>query len=504
MAILLGAGAACGSSEPVQTPTSITLASSTALSGVVGEMLSDAPAVVVNDQNGNPISGIALTIVVTPGGGTLASPATTTAKGPTPLGTYTLGTVAGTNTITVSAAGLAPLVIQITARAGAPAALAVLAGDKQTALAGTRVSPIQLAVKDRFGNGVTTATPATFAVIAGGGRLAAQTVTADAAGIIAVPAWDLGRSVLPQVIRATLGTFTVDVTATVRSEFNVDVRFFGAPMSPAQQTLFANAAARINAMIVGDIIGVRTGSLNLAEFCGMPGLPIIDEVVDDVIIYAAIQPIDGPGKILAQAGPCATRSAAARHLPVIGIMSFDEADLERLTNGGSLQDVITHEMLHVVGFGTLWNASTNLFVSKADTTNPRYTGAGGVQGCREVGGSVSCAETVPLENTGGQGTRDSHWRESVFDTELMTGFAERSGAMPVSVMTVRALGDLSYVINPDAADPYTIAIGSLQAVRAGPDAPLEEWETSLPGDGVIIGPGGTHTRGAPIRKHIPR
>jgi hypothetical protein len=29
---------------------------------------------------------------------------------------------------------------------------------------------------------------------------------------------------------------------------------------------------------------------------------------------------------------------------------------------------------------------------------------------------------VPVENSGGSGTRDAHWRESEFGNEVMTGY----------------------------------------------------------------------------------
>ena len=60
-----------------------------------------------------------------------------------------------------------------------------------------------------------------------------------------------------------------------------------------------------------------------------------------------------------------------------------------------------------------------------------------------------------MEDTGGQGTVDSHWRESVFDNELMTGFIG-PGANPLSAITLQALADMGYSVNLSAADPYTL------------------------------------------------
>ena len=48
--------------------------------------------------------------------------------------------------------------------------------------------------------------------------------------------------------------------------------------------------------------------------------------------------------------------------------------------------------------------------------------------------AIDGASGVPVENTGGAGTRGGHWRESIFQTELMTGWA--GGAMAMSSVSV--------------------------------------------------------------------
>jgi hypothetical protein len=76
-----------------------------------------------------------------------------------------------------------------------------------------------------------------------------------------------------------------------------------------------------------------------------------------------------------------------------------------------------------------------------------------------VGGqSYVAGLKVPVENTGGSGTVDAHWRESVFGSELMTGFVD-AGVNPLSRVTVASMGDLGYAVNLADADPYTLAPG---------------------------------------------
>ncbi len=133
-------------------------------------------------------------------------------------------------------------------------------------------------------------------------------------------------------------------------------------------------------------------------------------------------------------------------------MSFDIADLAQMEADGTLHDVIAHEMGHVLGVGTVWDLK-GLLVG-AGTANPTFVGP---EAMAEFGALLGDGEAqpVPVENTGGPGTSDGHWRESVFRDELMTGFVGAAGN-PVSRMTVASFGDLGYQVDPDAAEPYDL------------------------------------------------
>ena len=85
--------------------------------------------------------------------------------------------------------------------------------------------------------------------------------------------------------------------------------------------------------------------------CGQPSIPAVNETVDDLLIFAEVRAIDGVGGILGAAGPCLIR--VANGLTIIGYMEFDEADLVDLAAFGHLEDVVLHEMAHVLGLGTL-------------------------------------------------------------------------------------------------------------------------------------------------------
>jgi hypothetical protein len=110
-------------------------------------------------------------------------------------------------------------------------------------------------------------------------------------------------------------------------------------------------------------------------------------------------------------------------------------------------------MAHVLGFGTIWNALGLL--SGAGGSDPRFTGADATAEYNSIFGVAEAS--VPVENTGGLGTRDAHWRESVFDNELMTGLLNGGIENPLSRITVASFGDLGYEVNLAAADPFSLS-----------------------------------------------
>ena len=256
-------------------------------------------------------------------------------------------------------------------------------------------------------------------------------------------------------------TLLIAATAPSADAFTITVRINGT-MTPAEQATFATAAARWQQVI-------RTGlpdtplTLTAGE-CGS-GLPAFDGTVDDVLIDASIAPIDGVGNVLGFAGPCVTRTAS--NLPVYGAMQFDSADIARLETSGQLADVILHEMGHVLGFGTVW--TTLGVLQGAGGSDPRFTGPSATGAWQALGQTGN----VPVENSGGAGTTDSHWRESTFGSELMTGYI--NALNPLSAVTAASFADLGYGVDLTAADPY-----GLPALRAGARA------AALPGGTVTL------------------
>lgn len=231
-----------------------------------------------------------------------------------------------------------------------------------------------------------------------------------------------------QIIAPTPPTTTTTPTG---GHFDIQINYAG--FTASQRAIFEQAAARWESVIVGD--------LPSAIYNGV--------VVDDLLINATSTAIDGVGGTLGQAGYDRARTSGTQ-LPYHGSMEFDSADLAAMERDGSLLSVIEHEIGHVLGIGTLWQAKGLL--TGAGGSNPQFTGRQAVAAYNAIFGTSETG--VPVENSGGGGTRDSHWRESTFNNEIMTGYIN-SGANPLSRITVASLADLGYTVNMAVADTYT-------------------------------------------------
>ena len=436
----------------------------------VGTILRPSPTFVVRNSLGDVLANVPVTVTITTGNGTLRNVPVRTTTGLTAIGEWTLDTIAGSNQVTIVAGSAPPVRITVVGIAGAPATVAPDGGVPE-GFAGDFLSGFfALRVRDRYGNPVGGA-GIDLSVIRGGGEVSPPSLMTDGNGIASGIAWRLGRSGGAQLLSAAVGDIHVEVAASIRSAFDPVVRLHGAPLPGNVASALTMAVDRIHAGIVADVSDVPILNFDMSR-CGLQGVTL-NETVDDLVIFAIVTPIDGVGRVLASAGPCVLRTQS--RFPVVGVMRFDADDISALAANGRLPAVVLHEMLHVIGIGTLWRNRDMLFGS--GTTDPRFIGLLAGAQCIAAGGFAGCTDgRVPVENLGGSGTREAHWRESIFDREVMTGFVEADDDMPFSSMSIASLQDLGYVANLLSADPYTVPTPGTVAPRLSPQV-LPAWES---------------------------
>ena len=196
-------------------------------SATVATAVSTPPAVLVEDQYGNPVAGELVTFAVPFGDGTVdpGTAVATNASGIAAVTSWTLGTLAGPDSLTATAGsgGVtgSPVTFTATATAGAASQLVLSAGNGQSAVAGSPVSvEPAVSVEDQYGNPVAGASVA-FTVTSGGGSVTGSPATSSGSGVATVGSWTLGSTAGSNTLEATsagvVGSVVFTATGTAGS-----------------------------------------------------------------------------------------------------------------------------------------------------------------------------------------------------------------------------------------------------------------------------------------------
>lgn len=164
--------------------------------------------------------------------------------------------------------------------------------------------------------------------------------------------------------------------------------------------------------------------------------------VDDVHFRVILNDIDGSGGILGVGGSLADRPDSS--LPYESFIRLDASDIAAQL-GGNLNDIVFHELLHGLGFGTEWQE-----MGLIDTIGgePRFIGQNAIAAYNAFFPNVAAADQysdqgVPLSGDG------AHWDHGDFTNEIMTPSLYPSNNV-VSEMTLAALEDMGYeTVYPD-------------------------------------------------------
>jgi Bacterial Ig-like domain (group 2)/Leishmanolysin len=451
-----------------QTVTALTQASGNEQCAGAGQPLAQPLVATAQDAQGSPVPGVSLQFAVTQGSGSVTPEEVETTEDGTGSATFTLGAVPGeAQAVTVTVVGTSISTTFTASFPGGPTtSVEAFAGNGQSAPVGAFV-PTDPAVLVADANGCGVAgVQVSFGVTGGGGSVTGGAQITNAAGVASVGGWTLGSGGI-NTMNATVDALALDgepvvfvATTPPSTGYDLRVRYLG-DYSTDQLLAFAQAEVRWEELVTGDLTDVA-GDI-AARTCGRNS-PAASGPFDDLTIFVTIETIDGAGGVLGQAGPCFVRDAQGNSsvvgdkLPVIGRMQLDVDDLEALEVAGSLQAVILHEMGHVLGFGTRWDAF-GLLVDPADSDptaeDPHFIGAQAIAAFNAAGGGPYTGQKVPVMDAGGVGTINSHWRDEVFDAELMTGFLN-PGFNPLSAISVRSLQDMGYTVSVAGTDAFAV------------------------------------------------
>ena len=453
------------------------LTDGTPLHALVGRPVPIALQVRARDGFNNPTPDEVITWRIGSGGGHLEGSPTsrTDAAGIAAVNGWVLGPTPGPNTLIYRASSGVEGVITATAVA-LPTQFAAVSPLVQSGISSFPVARVpQVIVRNDAGEPVG-GVPVLFSLAGAGAISGASTVTGPN-GVAALSDWRLGPDGQATVSATVPGTSLapIEFRATgTAAAFTIDLRFTTA-MPAAMRDDYVAAATRWMEIIRNDLSD-HTVHLSAFQLSTCPATPPdMDEVVDDMVIFAAAIPIDGPEGVLGRSSNCVVRGGFGH--PAIGGVEFDIEDAELLVADHQFTDVALHEMGHVLGLNA-GDWGDHGLITDGSTLDPIYTGTAGRAGFAALGLSYS-GTPVPLENIGDQGTALHHWRESVLTSELMTGFIEPVGdPMPLTVLTIGALADLGYTVDMSRADPFVPALR----------APVEARRRSRPLGEQVFGP----------------
>ncbi|MYB98232.1 MAG: hypothetical protein F4X60_06725 [Gemmatimonadetes bacterium] len=466
-------------------PARMTVVAGTGQEVTVGTAVPIPPEVLITDSAGTPLPDVPVAFVAGEGATITGAEAVTDALGRAAVGSWTLGTTAGTYRLraSVDAEGIEgnPSFIEASALPGPPSDIVIVEGDNQVSEAKlpVPVSP-KIQVRDSFENGIA---GLGVSFRGGGGSVAFPSSTeTDTGGFAVAERWILGPTEGPYRLTAhvsdgdePLGLVRFAATATPSVYDIVIVHTDSSALSERQLEAFAKAEEFWETAIRGNLGWSTMRRAELVDCLSrvdidydVPG----DRVVDDLLIYAEAREIDGPGAVLAGAGPCYIRVQGS--LPVVGVMYFDIADMDALETqeeGRHLDGTILHEMAHVIGFhGGLWEI-LGLLEDPVDPDNPtgsedpHFVGDSAIRAFNEIGGDqFTAGKPVPVENLGGRGVVNGHWREFVFKTELMSPFIDGGVPNPLSIVTLASFQDVGYTeVDLSVADEFELALSSPDA-----------------------------------------
>lgn len=209
-------------------PATVSIASGNNQTATVGQSVAQPPSVVVRDNRGNPVPGVAVTFLIGSGGGAITgASAVTGSNGIATVGGWTLGATAGTQTLIARVTNLPDVTFNATATAGAASVITAQStqnlGNVVVAINQAAPSLPSVRVTDAQGNPVAGVTVTFELGNLNSGSITGATQVTNASGVATLGTWTLPTttgiaSVVASIPNVTGITFTANMVAAAATK----------------------------------------------------------------------------------------------------------------------------------------------------------------------------------------------------------------------------------------------------------------------------------------------
>ena len=283
--LALALSACSDGSEPL-IPGSIQVLAGDNQTAVAGSAVLVAPSVKVLSTTSKPMKGVQVTF--TPPGDDAVAPSqqvTTNGQGIATLTTWTLPKRAGSHELMVSTAGLAPVKLKATAKAGGAAKLTSTSLTQQTAKVGMEVGTAPVVMVVDANNNPVEGVQVTFTPTAG--QIGVLIATSDADGLARAVSWKLGFTAGQQHVTASIANAPTVTSVTFSATAE--------PLAPTHlritRNLLGNPRSGI-ALAVQPIVQVTDSHGNAVA---APGVQVVSAVLGDVTVTNNVATTDANG-----------------------------------------------------------------------------------------------------------------------------------------------------------------------------------------------------------------
>ena len=254
---------------------------------------------------------------------------------------------------------------------------------------------------------------------------------------------------------------TVHFESFRQSDYDIELVYLD-PFTEFQKRVVEYAARRWMSIIREDLeditfVGGTSGRCFDRSFNISRG-----DRIDDLRIYVSFLPDEVSDRIVGIAYPLIwERRSYKNRIGCIGL---------RPNKPSSLREVALHEMGHLFGVA---RSDWEFFGFLQDRLgNTHMNGPRTITAFNRLGGRNYPGPKVPVQRR-----IASHWRDSVFQTELMISGVTGRGWL--SAITIQALADVGYRVDATQADPYILPSAAQTTAEI---TSIASWDDRLKGD----------------------